>query len=169
MEVALRGRESTPGATVAAIEDVYRARHAELLRVATAIIGDAEVARDAVQEGLARALARRKTFRGAGSIDAWLWKVIVNAARNAVARAPRFAPSVDSEAPPESDADHELRAVVAALPERQRLVLFLRYYADLDYEAIAQALGVRRGTVSATLSQAHASLRRCIEEVPVED
>ena len=169
MEVALRRRESETGATVAAMEDVYRARHSELLRVATAITGDAELARDAVQEGLARGLARRRTLRGAGSVDAWLWKVIVTAARNAVTRAPRFAPAVDPEASPAPEADHELRAIVAALPERQRLVLFLRYYADLDYEAIARALGIRRGTVSATLNQAHASLRRSFEEVPGED
>jgi len=50
------------------------------------------------------------------------------------------------------------------LPERQRLVLFLRYYADLDYAEIARALGIRRGTVSATLNQAHASLRPMLAE-----
>jgi RNA polymerase sigma factor (sigma-70 family) len=59
----------------------------------------------------------------------------------------------------------ELRAAVSALPERQRLALFLRHYADLDYEAIAFALGVRRGTVAATLHAAHESLRRTLTEV----
>ena len=49
--------------------------------------------------------------------------------------------------------------MIADLPERQRLVLFLRYYADLDYRQIADALGIRRGTVGATLNQAHAALR----------
>lgn len=52
-----------------------------------------------------------------------------------------------------------LRARVAALPERQRLAVFLRYYADLDYASIAEALDVEVGTVSATLSQAHRNLR----------
>ena len=55
---------------------------------------------------------------------------------------------------------------MAALPERQRLVLFLRYYADLDYRRIAQILRVEVGTVSATLHAAHASLRRALNEVP---
>jgi len=57
-----------------------------------------------------------------------------------------------------------VRAAVAALPERQRLALFLRYYADLDYAAIAAALGVRRGTVSATLNHAHKTLRAALDE-----
>ena len=50
--------------------------------------------------------------------------------------------------------DLDLRSWVAALPERQRTALFLRYYADLDYRAIADLLGVEMGTVSATLSSA---------------
>ncbi len=46
-------------------------------------------------------------------------------------------------------------------------MLFLRYYADLDYASIAGALGIRRGTVSATLNQAHEALRLLLgEEVP---
>ena len=59
----------------------------------------------------------------------------------------------------------ELRAAVAALPERQRHVLFLRHYADLGYDEIGEVLGIARGTVSATLHAAHASLRRHMAEV----
>jgi RNA polymerase sigma factor (sigma-70 family) len=51
------------------------------------------------------------------------------------------------------------------LPERQRLALFLRYYADLDYAAIADVLGIRPRTVAATLNAAHTRLRRRLEEV----
>ena len=59
----------------------------------------------------------------------------------------------------------EVRAVIAALPERQRLVLFLRHYADLDYETIAQATGIERGTVAATLHAAHRKVRDAMTEV----
>ncbi len=55
--------------------------------------------------------------------------------------------------------------LVAKLPERQRLAVFLRYYADLDYAAIGTALGIRTGTVSATLEAGIRSLRRMAEEV----
>jgi RNA polymerase sigma factor (sigma-70 family) len=53
---------------------------------------------------------------------------------------------------------------VASLPERQRLAVYLRYFADLDYRSIATALDVEVGTVSATLATAHAALRRSYEE-----
>ena len=153
-------------ATPEAVEALYRLRHRELLRVATAITGSVELGEDAVQDGLVRALARRTTFRATGTLEAWLWKVVVNAARNVAARSPRVADAVGREAPAtraEDDAT-AVRAHVARLPERQRLVLFLRYYADLDYAGIAQVVGIRRGTVSATLSQAHAALRPLLEQ-----
>jgi RNA polymerase sigma factor (sigma-70 family) len=59
----------------------------------------------------------------------------------------------------------ELAARIAALPERQRLVLFLRYYADLDYRTIAEILAVEIGTISASLHAAHKALRRSLTEV----
>ena len=50
------------------------------------------------------------------------------------------------------------------MPERQRLILFLHYYADLDYQTIAEAIDVSTGTVGATLHTARANLRRLLEE-----
>ena len=65
-------------------------------------------------------------------------------------------------------AAHRARELVAALPDRQRVTLFLRYYADLDYAAIAIILGVKPGTVAATLNAAHAALRSQLQEVDHE-
>jgi RNA polymerase sigma factor (sigma-70 family) len=59
-----------------------------------------------------------------------------------------------------------VRAWVASLPEQQRFTVYLRYYADLDYRAIAAVLDVKVGTVSAALSAAHQRLRKQIQEVP---
>jgi RNA polymerase sigma factor (sigma-70 family) len=153
-------------ATAAGIEAVYRARSSEFLRVATAIAGSREGGRDAVQEALARAFARRTTFRGSGTVEAWLWKAVVNSARNVRDRSPRVAEAMDDTAAVDATDERRdaVRAAVAELPERQRLALFLRYYADLDYAAIASALGVRRGTVSATLNHAHETLRAALGE-----
>jgi RNA polymerase sigma factor (sigma-70 family) len=47
---------------------------------------------------------------------------------------------------------------VRALPPRRRLVVFLRYFADLSYAEIAVIAGVSEGTVAATLAQAHGEL-----------
>jgi RNA polymerase sigma factor (sigma-70 family) len=154
-------------ATSATIEAAYRTHATELLRVATAIAGSREGGRDAVQEALTRVLGRRATFRGSGTVEGWLWGAVVNAARNVRARSPRVADHTHDDTAAEEVVDERraaVRAAVAALPERQRLALFLRYYADLDYAQIGAVLGIRRGTVSATLNHAHATLRDALEE-----
>jgi RNA polymerase sigma-70 factor (ECF subfamily) len=52
----------------------------------------------------------------------------------------------------------ELWAEVRSLPERQRIAVVLRYVADLPEAEIAEAMGVARGTVAATLSAARKQL-----------
>jgi RNA polymerase sigma factor (sigma-70 family) len=133
------------------LEAVYRARYRQFLRVATAIAGDESAGHDAVQEGFARALKSARAYRGEGTVEAWVWSIVVNAARaGRTARAAiPVAPDDLALAATNGDAasgDASIRAWVAALPERQRLVVFLRYYAGLDYRAIASALGIEVGT-----------------------
>jgi RNA polymerase sigma-70 factor, ECF subfamily len=157
---------------VAGIEALYRAGFPVYLRVAVAIVGEEQLARDAVHDAFVQAVRHARTFRADGSLEGWLWRIVVNEARKRRAKAERMvavAQPVTVEAPSQNGAseDRGVRELVAALPERQRLVLFLRYYADLDYEAIAGVLGISRGTVGATLSAAHRALRRQLEEVQI--
>jgi RNA polymerase sigma factor (sigma-70 family) len=73
---------------------------------------------------------------------------------------------VDDSPKRQDDAERQqVRSALAQLPERQRLALFLRYYADFDYSQIAETLGIKVGTVSATLSAARANVARLFEEV----
>ena len=155
------------GADTHALEALYRARFDEYCSVAAAILGDRDAGRDAVQEAFANAVRARSSFRGAGSLDAWVWRAVVNAALSEQRRrspGPVHVPEAVSS-PNGHSGDGTIRAAIALLPERQRLVLFLRYYADLDYQTIAEALGIASGTVAAALHAAHAALRRHFEEV----
>jgi RNA polymerase sigma-70 factor (ECF subfamily) len=152
--------------TLAEIEDVYRHQYRRFLRVALAMLGDREAAHDAVQETFARAIRLRSAFRGEGSLEGWLWRTLTNHCRDLLRAPGRVAgvdvPGVDSRN--DHPVEHaELRAAIAALPERQRLTIFLRHYADLDYEQIAEITGVARGTVAATLHAARATLLRTLE------
>jgi RNA polymerase sigma factor (sigma-70 family) len=157
------------GASLEAIERVYRDRFERFATVAAAIVGSPAGGRDAVQEAFARAVRRRRQFRGDGPLEGWLWQAVVNEARTqrrrlaARERAERAAAPEPRTAEPEASAIGQL---VRSLPERQRLAVFLRYYADLSYDQIAEVLGVRPGTVAASLNAAHASLRLRLEEAP---
>lgn len=148
------------------LEALYRSRFDVFARVAASVTGDSERARDAVQEAFATAVGKRGSFRGDGPLEAWVWRIVLNAARS---DARRIIPPVDYAEPaatnghPEQDV--ELRVALSRLPERQRTAVFLRYYADLDYVAIGEALGISTGTVAATLNAAHTALRTRLEEV----
>jgi RNA polymerase sigma-70 factor (ECF subfamily) len=148
------------------LEEVYRLRYGHFLRVATAIAGDEDAGHDAVQEGFASALRHRKRFRGEGPLEAWVWRAVVNAAKK-THRSP-VPTDVEWEGTT-SNGEHaeatSVREWIAGLPERQRLAVFLRYYADLDYRAIADVLEIEIGTVSATLASAHSTLRKQLGEV----
>ena len=157
------------GATVEALESLYRADLRRFVRTATAITGNEASGRDAVQDAFVQAVRKRRDFKSDAPLEAWVWRIVINEALALRrSRAPELAWSMDdartasTNGVPERDAT--VRAWVASLPERQRLVVFLRYFADLDYRSIAVALGVEVGTVSATLAAAHAALRRSSEE-----
>ena len=94
-----------------------------------------------------------------------MWSVVVNAARRSLRpREDELADAHALEQPPQV-VSVQLAPLISALPERQRMAIFLRYYGDLDYRAIAAALGIEVGTVSATLASAHRTIRRALEEV----
>ena len=151
------------GASVAELERVYRAEFTRFVRVATAIAGDEQSGADAVHDAFVQAVRNRRSFRGDGPLEAWLWRMVVNAAKKRAGREPASDPQ-DIPAVHENGFGDPVRSLVAGLPERQRLALFLRYYADLDYESIAATLGVAPGTVGATLNAAHAALRNSLKE-----
>lgn len=156
------------GASVREIEDVYRRRASGFFRLAYAHIGAAESARDAVQEGFANAVRSRASFRREGPLDAWVARCVINAAldESRSSSGATAIEGVEESGEPTTDSDLlALRAAIHDLPPRQRDALFLRHYADLDYAAIAAALGIEVGTVSATLHAARAALRDLLQEV----
>lgn len=137
------------------LEALYRAKLPEFRRAAAAIAGDEEAGRDAVQEAFAAAVRKRRTWRRRGPLEAWVWRIVVNKARDARRRRPKAAepsPAVNLPDVP-----------LESLTERQREIVFLHYYADLDYAEIASALRISAGTVGATLNAARKTLRMEME------
>jgi RNA polymerase sigma-70 factor, ECF subfamily len=159
----VRGRGATPGE----LEALYRARFERFVRVATAICRDREGGRDAVQSAFVAALKSRHSFRGSGTLEAWVWQIVVNEARrNATSSESVQLTSEERQPSANGDAGDDPRGVrrwIAVLPPRQREAVFLRYFADLDYRTIARVLDLEPGTVSATLSSAHHTLRKRLE------
>lgn len=146
------------------IERLYRNSFVGFRNAMATVSGDWESARDAVQEGFARAYRSRRQFRGDGSLEGWVWRIVL---RTALEQRRRDSPVPLGEVEAdlvEPERDRVLAEAVRELPPRRRLMVFLRYFADLDYATIAEACEVEEGTVAATLAQARKSLAAILDE-----
>ena len=152
-----------------------------LMGTAYLVLGHREDAREAVQEAFLKCWRRRETLVGFASLDAWIFSVVLNAARDLrrrrrVRRSERlpgegFMPSRGRDADPPAAAQRReeverLRAAVQELPERQLEVFLLRQNGDLTYTAIADVVGAPVGTVKTRMRSALARLREVLVQAP---
>jgi len=151
--------------TAAAIEVLYRHRYTRFRNGVAPIVGSYEAAHDAVQEGFARALRASGQYGGRGSLEGWVWRVVL---RTALEQRRKDADDLPLEELDlsfvEPERDLALTDAVRSLPPQRRLVVFLRYFADLPYRTIAEALEIDTGTVAATLAQARDALAVILDE-----
>jgi RNA polymerase sigma factor (sigma-70 family) len=147
----------------------------EFPRVAATLalaVGDPGLAEEATAEAFARALTRWGQISRAGSPTGWVYTVALNQVRTTLRRRRlerRWAARQRIEStPPPADPDDELWRAVAALPERARIAIALRYVADLTETEVAAAMDVARGTVAATLHTARKRLARALAPDPEE-
>jgi RNA polymerase sigma-70 factor (ECF subfamily) len=143
------------------LEQLYRDRYVGLRDALATVTGSHESARDALQEGFARALAARSSYRGEGPLVAWVWRISYRAALESRRHEFRYLEEEQLVEPRlvHPDRDAELATALRDLSPRRRLILFLRYYADCSHTEIASICGISEGTVSATLAKAKEALR----------
>jgi len=162
---------------VAAYEELVRRYEQLAFRVAYLVCGDADEARDAAQEGFVRAWHALPRFRAGAEPRPWLMQIVGNAARNRrrgstrrttlALRVAQDRPSDGAAPSPEvavlaDERRRELLAALNRLREEDRLVIGLRWFADLGEAEMSAAMGVPRGTVKSRLSRAMARLREVL-------
>jgi RNA polymerase sigma factor (sigma-70 family) len=143
------------------IEALYRERYAAFRNGLLPLAGTSERAHDAVQEAFARAVRQRHAFRGEGSLEGWVWRIafrLALASRREL-QGVSLEDTFELAEIPHPERDPELAEALLRLPPRRRLVVFLRYFADLQYDQIAAVCEISEGTVAATLARAHGELR----------
>jgi DNA-directed RNA polymerase specialized sigma24 family protein len=141
----------------------YQASRDGCLRAVLASVGDGQLAEDLVAEGFVRALMAWRKVRQHPAPDAWVVRTALNTRISWWRRHRREVPLAGHDVPappgPEPVMDAALLVELRRLPLRQREVIALRVFLDLDTQATAAALGIAPGTVGAHLSQAVAALR----------
>lgn len=149
-------------------------RHVDAaFRLAWAILGDGRDAEDAVQDAFAMAWRKRDGLRDVTRFEPWFQKVLVNTCRERLRQRGRRRVRTIEVLPEQSAADetHQvgLRNVVggalAGLDADHRIVVVLRYWADLTVDEIAERVGVPAGTVKSRLHYALRELHTELEDV----
>jgi|SRR5215471_19493966 RNA polymerase sigma-70 factor (ECF subfamily) len=153
-----------------AFERLFRPLYDDGFRLAVAMLSDAALAEDAVQDALLNAWRKLHTFREGASVRPWFLTIVANQCRS-VRRGRWFSVSrvADVEIPmadPATADRLDLEAALRRLPQQARLLLVLRYYLDMSFEEIAGVVG---GSPSAVKSSTHRALvrlrRECGQEV----
>jgi RNA polymerase sigma-70 factor (ECF subfamily) len=157
-------------------EQIMRQHEGEILRYLLRVSGDREDAADLFQETWLRAYRAYPRLEPEGAVRPWLYAIAVNLCRNRVrdgVRRARVTAADDAENPAadrlgkvrrplDESAGYaavHMRELMSALSARQREALYLRYFAGLDYAAIAAAMGCSQQTARANVSQAARKLK----------
>ena len=149
-----------PEITIERWQELYDRAFPQVYRALVAATFDRERAldglHDAFEEGLRHPPSDDRNLEG------WIYRVALRKTRRGLFHAIREAPMTElsSEDPTAAILQRlEVGRLLALLTERQRAIVVAHYYLGLSQEEIADAVGVRRGTVSATVSQSLARMR----------
>ena len=156
----------------AAFAELVVAVSGRLHAIAYRMLRDRSLAEDASQQALLQAWTQLPKLRDPERFDAWCYRLLVNVChaewrkrKRALGDPTTPLPAVEPRAPDEIApvADRDLlERGFAKLPMNHRIVVVLRYYADLPVPEIARTLGIREGTVKSPLYHALRGLRAAV-------
>lgn len=151
-------------------EAFFKAEYRSLVALGAAMTGSLELAQDLAQDALTRAFQQWEKISQYDRAGAWVRRVLINAAIDAIRRRGRESkaltrlPATPTSIVTDEGSDEWWRAV-RALPDRQRAAVTLYYLEDMSVAEVAQVLDIAEGTVKASLSKARASLATALKGV----
>jgi RNA polymerase sigma-70 factor, ECF subfamily len=159
--------------------ELYRQFAAPLFRFCRRVLHTREDAEDAAMDIMVKLQGKLGQYDPARPFSAWLYRVAANHCWDLLRRR-KVRQDLETEDATEMPLEHPdpgqldrvisqqtgsgVRAALERLPDRARLALVLRYYADMNYDEIAEALGVRRAFVGVVLLRARHALREALAE-----
>jgi RNA polymerase sigma-70 factor (ECF subfamily) len=149
-----------------ALQEFLHTRYPRLVAAVALASGSRAAAEDAVQEALLRAWERSEKGDEIESLNAWVTTVALNLARSGLrrlrserkARARLRGSGWSDDHAPSADRTVDVGRALATLPRRQREIVVLRYYLQMNTREVATALRINEGTVKSTLFRARAAL-----------
>ena len=148
-----------------------------MMRTALMIIGDRDIAVDAVQDALIRAWQHLPGLREAGALRRWLMRIVVNQCisyKRKVARTTAFvrqalaeqsiqlAAEIADDHKGRLERDWDLIETVKKLPPKQQAVIMLHYYQGMTLPSMAQTLNISENTLKKRIQAALHNLRQVL-------
>jgi RNA polymerase sigma-70 factor (ECF subfamily) len=170
VEKVLQGDTEAFGAIV----DQYNAL---MMRTALMIVGDRDIAADAVQDALIQAWQHISGLREAGALRPWLMRIVVNQCisyKRKVARTTAFvhqaladqsiqlAAEIADDHKGRLERDWDLAETVKKLPPKQQAVIMLHYYQGMTLPSMAQTLNISENTLKKRIQAALHNLRQVL-------
>jgi RNA polymerase sigma-70 factor (ECF subfamily) len=150
--------------------------HGAAFRVALSLVADPDLAQDVAQDAFLRAFRGLEGFRGDASFRTWMLTIAANTAKGALRKMMRrretaldgVAPVASPEASPEDRAAIEeeaakARAMLAKLPEKQRMSVQLRVDEGLSFREIGEVIGSSEGAARVNYFHGIRRLREWME------
>lgn len=135
--------------------------------------GNEAVAQDITQDVFVKLMTTISQFQGRSQFSTWLYRLVTNACldrKRALRRFLSFGSSSETDPPDrrrsaedkyiEREIESSVRKVIAGMKPKLRMAVLLKYFDDLSYDEIAEALGCSKGTVASRLNRAHQILAR---------
>src|SRR5579883_2188414 len=148
-----------------------------MLRTASMIVGDRDIAEDVVQDALIQAWHHLPDLRKAGALRPWLMRIVVNQCisfKRRLARTTAFMRQALSEQETDliaqaaddhkgrMERDWDLALAIESLPIKQRVVIVLHYYNSMTLPEMAQSLHTSENTLKKRIQAALTNLRRML-------
>ncbi len=159
---------------------VYDANITLLLKVATRIVSDSDIAEDLVHDSLIKMHERGLVFPSMDDVKYWLLRVVKNASLNYVKRKNREKLAYEKILKTDrlevetgetnllkNDAQKRIKDSLEKLPLNLKIVLILREYAELNYKEIGKILDITEGNVKVRVFRAREQLAKLIGDEDV--
>ncbi|MFW6597893.1 SigE family RNA polymerase sigma factor [Propionibacteriaceae bacterium Y2011] len=156
------------------LRELYEGQWVRMVRLAALLLGSNDRAEEVAQDAFVGIYKRLSRFESADDAVGYLRTSVVNGARSQLRHRevatrlrplPPPAPPGPEEVAVRAEDDQRVLAALRELPERQREVLIMRYYADASGPEIAEALGISVGSVKSHTHRAMAALRQTLGQL----
>jgi len=142
---------------------LVQAHQGRALACAHHLCGDFETAQDLAQEAFVQAYRSLRSLHDPAAFGAWLHGILRNLCRKQAGKASPPMASLEQDPVPEPsappDQSIEMTSLLQTLPLSDREILAARYLQELDYEEIAQMLGISVNNVRVRCFRARQALR----------